>query len=257
MSIKTLLAGKFIFAGEGKHITRTQKSDELIVVLQGELKMFEEEQHFSVKAGEWLFLQRGKCHGGVGAYPPNLSFFWIHFLDDGTIQPRLPQQGKVCEPVNFSIYFQSYLNEQSRPDPDKKIMELLFRLMIRELHRSPGPAFFAAVSPLAAAARKYIGTHFNEPLSLESVSGELHCNPQYLSRLYRKTFGITLTEDLNKMRIARAKYLLAYGSLSIKETAKHCGFNDLSYFRRQFRRYCNMLPHEYRFRHLTSSWNTQ
>lgn len=258
MSIVTQLAGKFIFAGEGRHIIRVHKSDELIVVLQGELEMFEENRKFRVRPGEWLLLQRGKRHGGLAPYPENLSFFWIHFLDDGTVINKLPQHGILREPGNFSIHIQSFLNEQSRLEPDKKIMELLFLLMIQEMHRPlQEPLNVELATPLATAAQKYIGTHFGEPLSLESIARELHCNPQYLSRLYRRAFGITLTEDLNKMRIARAKWFLAYGSLSIKETAKKCGFNDLAYFRRQFRRYCSMTPNEYRKHHLSGFWNTQ
>ena len=76
--IVTQLAGKFIFAGEGRHITRVHDWDELIVVLQGELEMFEEDRKFSVRAGEWLLLRRGKKHGGLAPYPANLSFFWLH-----------------------------------------------------------------------------------------------------------------------------------------------------------------------------------
>ncbi len=256
--IVTQLAGKFIFAGEGRHITRVHDWDELIVVLQGELEMFEEDSKFRVRAGEWLLLQRGKQHGGLAPYPANLSFFWLHFRDDGTVIGKLPQHGILREPANFSVHMQSFLNEQNRLDPDKKIMELLFLLMVQEMHRpSQEQLKVELATPLAIAAQKYIGTHFNEQLSLESIAEELHCNPQYLSRLYRKAFGITLTEELNKRRIARAKWLLACGSLSIKETAKKCGFNDLAYFRRQFRRYCSMTPNEYRSRHLPGFWNTQ
>ena len=191
--IVTQLAGKFIFAGEGRHITRVHDWDELIVVLQGELEMFEEERKFRVRAGEWLLLQRGKRHGGLAPYPANLSFFWLHFRDDGTVIGKLPQHGILREPANFSVHIQSFLNEQNRLEPDKKIMELLFLLMVQEMHRpSQEQLKVELATPLAIAAQKYIGTHFNEQLSLESIASELHCNPQYLSRLYRKAFGITL-----------------------------------------------------------------
>ena len=182
----TQLAGKFIFAGEGRHLTRIHKSDELIVVLQGELEMFEEDKNFCIRPGEWLLLRRGRKHGGAAPYTPNLSFFWIHFIDDGTIIDSLPQHGVLREPADFSTYIQAYLNEQSRPEPDKKIMELLFLLMVQEMHRpSQEQLKVELATPLAIAAQKYIGTHFNEQLSLESIADELHCNPQYLSRLYR------------------------------------------------------------------------
>ena len=259
MSIQTLLAGKFISVGKGRHLDRIIDTDELIVVLQGELEMFEEEQHYRIRPGEWLLLEHGKRHGGLAPYPANLSFFWLHFRDDGEIISTLPRHGLLQEPASFSSYAQAYLNEQSSLEPDKKIMELLFLLMIQEMRRqrlrqiSP-----AAVTPLAIAAQKYIRTHFQKELTLETIASELHCNAQYLSRLYRRTFGLTLTEDLNKMRIARAKWLLAYETtLSIKETARSSGFNDIAYFRRQFKRYCSVSPNDYRKRYLPGQWNTQ
>ena len=258
MSVKALFAGKFICAGHGRHVTRVIKSDELIVVLQGELEMFEEDRQFRVRPGEWLLLQRGRKHGGLAPYPGNLSFFWFHFMDDGTVIGTLPQHGVLREPEDFSTYAQSFLTEQSRLEPDRDIMDLLLALMIREMRRpSPTRQNRDLATPLAVAAQKFIGTHFFEELTLETISGHLHCNAQYLSRLYRRAFGETLIESLNKMRISRAKWHLATGSLSIKEVARCCGFNDMAYFRRQFRRYCSMTPGAYRRQHLAGVWNTQ
>ena len=71
--------GRFISRGRGQHPTRRIDSDELIYVLRGELAIFEEKQSFRVAAGEWLFLRRGRRHGGLALYPRNLSFFWLHF----------------------------------------------------------------------------------------------------------------------------------------------------------------------------------
>ena len=258
MSVKALFAGKFICAGNGRHVTRVIRSDELIVVLQGELEMFEEDRKFRVLPGEWLLLKRGRRHGGLAPYPGNLSFFWFHFMDDGSVMETLPRHGVLREPEDFSTYAQSFLTEQSRLEPDRDILDLLLALMIQEMRRpSPTRQERDLATPLAVAAQKFIGTHFFEDLTLESISGHLHCNAQYLSRLYRRTFGETLTESLNKMRISRAKWYLATGSLSIKEVARCCGFNDMAYFRRQFRRYCSMTPGAYRRQRLPGTWNTQ
>ena len=258
MSVEALFAGKFICAGNGRHVTRVINTDELIVVLQGELEMVEEDRQFRVRPGEWLLLKRGRRHGGLAPYPDNLSFFWFHFMDDGSVMETLPQHGILQEPTDFSVYAQAFLNEQSRLAPDREIMNLLLALMIQEMRRTSSiPEEQKLATPLAVAAQKFIGTHFFEDLSLETISSSLHCNAQYLSRLYHRTYGETLIEALNKVRISRAKWYLATGSLSIKEIARCCGFNDMAYFRRQFHRYCSMTPSAFRQQYLAGKWNTQ
>ena len=58
MSREILHAGKFISRGKGKHITRVMDSCELIVVLSGELNMFEEERYFRIHSGEYKIVHK-------------------------------------------------------------------------------------------------------------------------------------------------------------------------------------------------------
>ena len=255
MSREILHAGKFISRGKGKHITRVVDSHELIVVLTGELNMFEEDKFFRICSGEYLLLHQGKSHGGLTNYPPNLSFFWIHFRDDTLLQ-ELPQTGRLPEHSSLPGYAQMFLLEQSRNEPDKTTLALLFELMVRELQRSSDATANTITTPLADMAKRYLLTHYTEQLSLESISKELHCNAKYLGQLYHRIYGETLITTLNRLRIEKACLLLSTENMSIKETAISCGFNDMAYFRRQFAKYCNMQPREFLRQRLAGFWNT-
>ena len=101
---------KFISRGKGRHITRVMESHELIAVLSGELNMFEEERYFRIRSGEYLILQRGRKHGGLTNYSANLSFFWIHFLDDDIVA-EVPQSGKLSELGDETV-----ITEAIKPD---------------------------------------------------------------------------------------------------------------------------------------------
>lgn len=255
MSREILHAGKFISRGKGKHVTRIMESHELIVVLSGELSMFEEDRYFRIRSGEYLILHRGKKHGGLGIYPANLSFFWIHFLDDKLVS-ELPQSGQLPEHSPLPGYAQMYLLEQSRTKPDKESLKLLFELMLREICRSSDITSQTLTTPLADQARRYLLTHYTEPVSLQIISKELHCNPKYLGQIYHRIYGETVITTLNRLRIERACQLLLTENFSIKETALNCGFNDMAYFRRQFVKYCNMTPREFLWQKLAGFWNT-
>ena len=255
MSREVLHAGKFISRGKGRHATRIMESHELIVVLSGELNMFEQEHYFRIRNGEYLILHRGKKHGGLGTYPANLSFFWIHFLDDELVA-ELPQSGPLPPHSLLPGYAQMYLLEQSRSEPDKESLQLLFDLMIREIRRSSGITSATLTTPLADQARRFLLTHYTEAVSLQSISKELHCNPKYLGQIYHRIYGETVITTLNRLRIERACQLLLTENFSIKETAQNCGFNDMAYFRRQFIKYCNMTPREFLWQKLAGFWNT-
>lgn len=255
MSREILHAGKFISRGKGKHITRVMDSHELIVVLSGELNMFEEDHYFRIRSGEYLFLHQGRTHGGLSTYPANLSFFWLHFRDDKLLQ-ELPQSGQLSAHSPIPGYAQMFLTEQGREEPDPESLALLFELMVRELRRSSHTHSQTVTTPLAAMARRYLLTHHTDAISLESMSRELHCNPKYLGQIYHRIYGETLITTLNRLRIERACHLLLTENTSIKEAAQNSGFNDMAYFRRQFARFCNMTPREFLWQKLNGYWNS-
>lgn len=83
-------------------------------------------------------------------------------------------------------------------------------------------------------------------LSLKRFAGELFLNTSYLSALFKKEIGMTLTDYVNKSRIAYAKKLLRSTTLSIQDIATRAGISDIHYFTRLFRRETNMSPREWR-----------
>ena len=236
--------GRFLSRGKGEHPTRIIKSDELIYVIRGELDMFELDQQFHICAGEWLILHRGRRHGGRARYPKNLSFYWLHFYDADGWLSELPQQGKSEYPSQLSGYFQNFLVEQSRIAPEKHVLDLLFQLIIAELRREQKPEMKR--TPLAASAKHYLDLHFMEPVNLTETAEALHCNPEYLGRLFHQCFGETFSVYLNRKRVEAAAGFLAEDTYSVKEIMTLCGFQDPAYFRRVFRRAYGQSPGEYR-----------
>lgn len=242
-------AGKFISRGRGRHPERVIDSDELIIVLHGELDIFEEEQRFLVREGEWLLLRRGRRHGGAADYPGNLSFFWLHFRGWETIIDQLPSHGRTSRRSPLAEYAQLFLAEQSRPEPDPEVFKLLLKLMFKELSRSPAADVSSSGrTPLVVEAENFINLHALETITPDSISRMLHCNRDYLGRIYARVHGETISAAIIRRRIEHAARLLTGENLSIKEVALASGFNDPAYFRRMFRRIYSLTPGEFRRR---------
>ena len=83
-------------------------------------------------------------------------------------------------------------------------------------------------------------------LSLNSIAGQLNVNSSYLSRLFHKECGCTLTEYVNTQRIERAVVLLKNETKRIQDVANECGFQDTTYFIRVFKKQFGVTPAAYR-----------
>lgn len=83
-------------------------------------------------------------------------------------------------------------------------------------------------------------------LSLKTLAHELNVSASYLSTLFRRETGIPLTEYVNHRRITHAKRLLLGSELPIKDIVQRCGFSDMYYFNRLFKRMTGTTPKAYR-----------
>lgn len=242
--------GHFISRGVGRHPRRVLDSYELIYVDRGVLSLREDAAEFVLGAGEALLLQPGRLHEGLGDFDPELSFYWLHFeLACGAAAGRslqVPQRSQVQAPERFVALLRLFLAEQEDGAP-AAALELLLLALLERLARSPmsSPAQGAGVA-LAYRARQLIRTRFGEPLGAVTLARTLRCNPDYLGRVFRQTFGITLTEAIHRQRITAAERLLLKPELPLARIAEQCGFGDSAYFRRLFRRQRGMTPAGYR-----------
>lgn len=92
----------------------------------------------------------------------------------------------------------------------------------------------------------YADTELCADLSLKALSERLSVNASYLSTLFKKEVGLSLTEFVNRRRIAYAQGLLIHTMLPIKTVAQKCGVPDVYYFSRLFKRITGTTPKAYR-----------
>ena len=95
-------------------------------------------------------------------------------------------------------------------------------------------------------ALKFIDTHYNEQISLESLSATTNMNPSYFCRVFKKATNSTFTEYLNFVRVIKSERLLTSNSGSVSDIALDVGFSSVSYFNRIFKRFKSLSPSEYR-----------
>ena len=101
-------------------------------------------------------------------------------------------------------------------------------------------------SPPVQKALLYIDGNLTDNLSLRTVAEALNVSSSYLSSLFRKETGHTLTDYITRRRVRHAMHLLKNTRLQVQTVAQHCGILDVQYFSKIFKRITGMAPKEYR-----------
>ena len=101
---------------------------------------------------------------------------------------------------------------------------------------------------LANQVKKYIEDHFQEELSLDILADKMEISPKYLSRIFKQSIGVNLSEYLMYIRIENAKKMLL-ADMSMKDVMEKIGMNNRTTFTRAFKRLEGITPNEYRILH--------
>ena len=101
-------------------------------------------------------------------------------------------------------------------------------------------------SPLIRKVLVQIDTDLSADLTLARQAQLLDMNPSYLSTVFKKETGQTLTEYVTQKRIEHAVFLLNTTNMQIQTIAQYCGIEDVCYFTKLFKRQVGKTPSEYR-----------
>ena len=266
--VQALNAGLFISGGRGTHPRRIIDSHEIILVRTGHLSMREARKHFQLSPGQSLILHSGREHAGDAPYPPDLSFYWLHFRlrpslrhhSHGLLRPQ--QYVTLAHPDRLAELMHRYMDEQesSRLQPDEA--DLLATLMLCRIAHDAVPATAKQDSePKAAAilvgqARQYIASHYTRPISTRDVACALECNPDYLSRIFYRLVGMSILTAIHHHRVEHARRLLRDSTLRLKEIVLASGFTNSTYFCRRFLAQEGLTPISYRKLYAQAHVNT-
>lgn len=107
------------------------------------------------------------------------------------------------------------------------------------------------LSPTLIKLTRYIEENYTSQLSLQVLSSHFSMSKQYIMRLFREQFGMTVTHYINEVRLRKSLELLTFHPLSISEIAYAVGFSSLYYFDRLFKNTYAITPTEYQRTHNT------
>ena len=239
---------------------------EIIRVLEGTLTMTLNEKNFEAGAGELVFIHGGILHAGI---PRDCIYECLVFDLDlfRRIPPCAPYIQRVMD--RSALVYHHFTTEHKET---LRIAQCLFSSMAGQL---PGfemavvsqiYQFFAHIfsahlyldtEPHTTArdlrkimqlrkAIDYIDQNMGSQVTLNQMAEAASMSPKYFCRFFYQMTRHTPIEYLTMQRIEYACYALSTTDEPVTSIALSCGFNDLSYFIRTFKRYKGVTPRQYR-----------
>ncbi|MDQ0258003.1 AraC-like DNA-binding protein [Evansella vedderi] len=265
--------GKATFRTGEKHFYRVFHIFDLIYVIKGTLYIEDAGEKCCLNKGNYIILPPERKHGGYEECKEETIYYWIHFslanhfnlvnkreLDWSNI---LLKDSTMNEPAQFQLNIPCFgsLNNQARVEetfeqiiqmnegntPSEKMkVQLLFNDLVILLQQE-AIDLPSSAQTVANEAVQYIKDNYEvEGFTVKKMAQALLYHPDYLTRSMKKVFGVTPIQYLHNYRLTVAKRRLVEEHIDLSTIAGECGFSDVSYFSRVFKKKEGVTPGEYR-----------
>jgi AraC-like DNA-binding protein len=186
---------------------------------------------------------------------PRVRYLRVSYYDHRSVRKSAGQPGPVYhhtdrpygEALRLMLEVMAALLTSGDEALVKELSGPFIRLARSELARIPDGAGSKAKQTFDRI-QTWLENSFHEPVSRENTAARFGVSPAYLSRLFSAMTGLAFHEYLTKLRLDRAKTLLAKTELAVKQVGRQCGYDDPVHFVRRFREIHGISPGRFRVR---------
>lgn len=237
---------------------------ELILIRQGSFTLRLDTETLQLSAGDAVLIPDGYIHGGVAddCVYECVVFDFTRFLQESTIAKQSLMQAMTETIFNHHLFKEGskaqslveaiMVQMRNRPFGYELVVNgLLWQLMGSIIDRnaitgtSSSTKDWRRIDQIKQVLRR-IRKDYALDLKLKDLADDAKLAPKYLCRIFRAVTGRTPIEYLNYYRIECAAEKLIVTTDPVTEIAFGCGFNDLSYFSKTFKRYKGVSARDFR-----------
>lgn len=245
--------GEFRSEGAWIHPRRMISSYEIILILSGHFSIYEEETVYELCPGDVLLLEPQKLHGGVKSVTEAVSFYWLHFTTDLKIPFKYFSGQELYETRQFMKQLLHITNTYgfSGNAADALTLVILEELSCRLRENS------TVSRTQVTQIGEYVRMNSHKMLSVATVAAHFGYHQDYISRLFRKHFGLGLKEYITEQKIKKAKDLLLTTELSVKQISSELGYAQENLFIKFFVYHEKISPTVFRNQYYHTHMNNQ
>ncbi len=194
-------------------------------------------EHVAIHKAVDVFYDAMKKNG-AGEESVNLN---INYLLFQLIHIASQQDSEVNQEEVLRIISEATAGEGTRPGSRQHICRMAYTYgeYLSQLKKHVS-------KPVLKSIEEEVRNNYASNLTLKEFSEKYYVNSAYLGQLFRKHFGCSFKDYLNKQRIEEAAKLLRKTDMKIYEVADAVGYRDVDYFVNKFIETKNCTPTKYK-----------
>lgn len=235
---------------------------EMIIVKKGRLKLILDGQSFYVNEGESAFISGGVVHGGI---PEDCEYYCIVFDLAALFKDVALCSKSVAKFLTNADSFTGVYGEERKQSAimceilysmqdkengyDLNVIGFLWQLLgafVSEPVLSAGEQINKSQRQKLKDVLGYIRKNIDKNITLEELADVSGMSPRYFCRVFKSMTGRTPIEYVNYYRVETACQMLITTGESVTDIALNCGFNDMSYFSKIFKKLKGISPSKFR-----------
>lgn len=231
------------------YITEHRQSDSFVYILSGEVEYEDKYKRFVAKKGNIIYLSEGSNYK-INIKNNNYSFIVVNFLFRK--HNNMIFENELFE-FNNSHNLDSYFIKLNTIWPIGTIdTRLTAKAILYEIYAQL--CSYSINNYLPSDSKKLILSIKNElmencfdsKLNITEIIKSYKISEAHFRRQFKKIYNCSPIKLIQNIRINRAKQLLSNPQLQISEISKTCGYDDVFYFSRIFKKTTGLSPSEYR-----------
>ena len=198
-----------------------------------------------LSAGDCFFLDCRTAHTLRSDPERPWELIWVYFngsTSEEYYKIFLEQHTPVFRPASVSKFvslLQEIMHANAETYSDTEVLtsgmlaNLLTMLLTADSISEEADSALQAKLKIVLA---YIDANFTEEIKLDELAKRFFISKYYLTREFKRAYGETIFQHIISKRINYAKRLLRFTDKPVEEISELCGFNDQSYFSKQFKK---------------------
>lgn len=210
---------------------------DMTLVFRGRLIYTANGQRLTVEAGDVILLPPSTLRTRLPLSEP-VHYVSFNFNCEEKIDlPTLIKSGATKEiRTLFDAFTPCHLTDEPRAEQKAAciasyILETLAETTDRESHNLH-----------VNRAIDYVSDHIKERIGLSEIAKHLHLSREYTAFLFKREMGMTVSEFINRKKLALARDMIREGGLSLCEVSEAVGYDNYGYFSRLFKKRYGITP---------------
>ncbi len=205
-------------------------------------------KEYFVRAGDFIFVKSNTIHHLIPQSNVKYSCLIVnrHFCQSVQFSQSVLPHFSCAELGELFLQTERIYENNDDPRMIMKLYDALFKQLILLNERYLSTEKESTINEALATKRTkkavlYIRENFAEKLTLEKIANELFISKFLLSREFKKIMHTTIIEYINAYRCKVAAEKIRTGA-AVSEAAFSCGYENMSYFTKTFKKYFHRLP---------------